>query len=65
MTLDVHQLEDGCYKVCLSEDGITSCTVCSSAHLIPDKEAQLRRANQEVAAMAFRDEDDGVDPVAA
>jgi hypothetical protein len=54
MTLDVHQLPDGCYQVCLtSEDGITNCTVCSSAHLVPDKEAQLRRANQAAARQAY------------
>ena len=53
MTLDVHQLEDGCYKVCLSEDGITSCTVVSSMHLVDEKEGQLRRANQKAAAEAF------------
>jgi hypothetical protein len=53
MTLDVHQLEDGCYKVCLSEDGITSCTVVSSMHLVEDKVPQLKRANKTAALEAF------------
>jgi len=47
MTLDVTHLPDDCYRVCLTENGVTNCTTCSSAHLIPDKEAQLKRANQE------------------
>ena len=54
MSLDVHQLEDGCYKVCLTEDAITSCTVVSSMHLIEDKVPQLRRANQAAAMEAFK-----------
>lgn len=53
MSLDVYQLPDGCYQVCLSEDGITSCTVVSSMHLVDEKEGQLRRANQKAAAEAF------------
>lgn len=53
MSLDVHQLEDGCYKVCLTEDGITSCTVVSSMHLVEDKVPQLKRANSVAAHGAF------------
>ena len=53
MSLDVHQLEDGCYKVCLTEDGITSCTVVSSMHLVEDKVPQLKRANSVAAKGAF------------
>lgn len=53
MTLDVHHLDDGCYKVCLTEDGITNCTVVSSAHLVDEKEGQLKAANARAAASAY------------
>ena len=46
----IEQLPDGCYRVCLKEDGIEACTSCSSAHLIDDKIAQLRRTINRIAA---------------
>ena len=53
MTLDIHRLEDDCYRVCLEEDGITSCTVVSSMHLTEQKARQLRAANARAAAAAY------------
>ena len=53
MTLDIQHLEDDCYRVCLTEDGITNCTVVSSMHLVEEKEGQLRAANQREAAAAY------------
>ena len=50
---DIIQLEDGYYRVCLTEDGIEACTTCSSAHLIEDKVAQLKRAIHSKAEEAF------------
>jgi hypothetical protein len=53
MTLDIRHLEDDCYRVCLTEDGITNCTVVSSMHLVEEKEGQLRAANAREAAKAY------------
>ena len=49
----IEQLPDGCYRVCLKEDGIEACTSCSSAHLIDDKIAQLRRIINRIAVEAL------------
>ena len=49
----ITQLDDGYYRVCLNEDSIEICTTCSSAHLIDDKVAQLRRRIRDIAAEAF------------
>ena len=53
MTLDIRHLDDDCYRVCLTEDGITNCTVVSSMHLVEEKEGQLRAANEREAAAAY------------
>ena len=53
MTLDIHHLEDDCYRVCLTEDGITNCTVVSSMHLVEEKAGQLLAANAKQAAAAY------------
>ena len=53
MTLDIQRLEDDCYRVCLTEDNITSCTVVSSMHLTEEKTKQLRAANAREAAAAY------------
>ena len=53
MTLDIQLLEDDCYRVCLEEDGIVSCTVVSSMHLTEEKTRQLRAANAREAAAAY------------
>jgi hypothetical protein len=53
MTLDIQHLDDDCYRVCLTEDGITNCTVVSSMHLVEEKERQLRAANEREAAKAY------------
>ena len=53
MTLDIQRLEDDCYRVCLEEDGIVSCTVVSSMHLTEEKTKQLRAANAIEAAAAY------------
>jgi hypothetical protein len=42
--LDTTILDDGQVKVCLTENGRTVCATVSSAHLVPDKEPQLKRA---------------------
>ena len=60
MTLDIQRLDDDCYRVCLTEDNITSCTVVSSMHLTEEKTRQLRAANLREALSAL-----GVDPMAA
>ena len=49
----ITQLDDGYYRVCLSQDAIEACTTCSSAHLIDDKVAQLRRRITDIAAEAY------------
>ena len=59
MTLDIQLLDDDCYRVCLEEDGIVSCTVVSSMHLTEEKTRQLRAANLREALSAL-----GVDPMA-
>ena len=53
MTLDIQHLDDDCYRVCLTEDGITNCTVVSSMHLVEEKAGQLRAANAKQAAEAY------------
>ena len=53
MTLDIQHLDDDCYRVCLTEDGITNCTVVSSMHLVEEKAKQLRAANAREAAAAY------------
>ena len=53
MTLDIQRLDDDCYRVCLTEDNITSCTVVSSMHLTEEKARQLRAANAREAAAAY------------
>lgn len=55
MTLDIERLEDDCYRVCLTEDGITNCVVVSSMHLVEDKTGQLKAANARDAAAAYDD----------
>lgn len=49
----ITQLDDGYYRVCLTQDAIEACTTCSSAHLIEDKVAQLRRRITDIAAEAY------------
>ena len=49
----ITQLDDGYYRVCLTDTGIEACTTCSSAHLIDDKVAQLRRRISDIAAEAY------------
>ena len=53
MTLDIQRLDDDCYRVCLTEDNITSCTVVSSMHFVEEKTRQLRAANARAAAAAY------------
>ena len=53
MTLDIQHLDDDCYRVCLTEDGFTNCTVVSSMHLVEEKAGQLRAANAREAAEAY------------
>ena len=53
MTLDIQRLDDDCYRVCLTEYNITSCTVVSSMHLTEEKARQLRAANAREAAAAY------------
>lgn len=40
----VENLDDGCVRVCLTEQALTICTIISSHHLIPDKWRQLNSA---------------------
>ena len=54
--LDVTPTEDDMLKVCLTEEGITSCCFVSSQHLVQDHEKQLKRANARKAAAAFQHE---------
>lgn len=54
--LDVTSTEDDMLKVCLTEEGITSCCFVSSQHLVQDHEKQLQRANTRKAAAAFQQE---------
>jgi len=46
-------LEDGCVKVCLTEDNITECCIVSSHHLVDGKKKQLRNAIASTAAKAY------------
>ena len=59
MTLQVDVLDNELIRVCLTEDGITSCCLVSSMHLAQEKERQLRAANLREALSAL-----GVDPMA-
>ena len=60
MTLQVDVLDNELIRVCLEEDGFTSCCLISSMHLAQEKERQLRAANLREALGAL-----GVDPRAA
>jgi hypothetical protein len=51
--MDLEQLDDGCIRVCLTEDSITACTTVSSHHLVEDKRRQLEAAISREAARAF------------
>ncbi len=51
--LDIECIEPELIKVCLTEDGITSCCFVTSYHLTAEKEQQLRKANQRKALQAF------------
>ena len=51
--MDLEHLDDGCIRVCLTEDGITECTVVSSMHLVEDKRKQLQAAIAREAFDAF------------
>ena len=51
--LDVTPTADDMLKVCLTEDGLTSCCFVSSQHLVQDHRKQLERANGRKAAAAF------------
>ena len=52
--LEVTPTEDGTMlKVCLTEEGITSCCYTSSMHLVEDHRKQLERANNRKAAAAY------------
>lgn len=53
MLLETTCLEAELIKVCLTEDGFTSCCYVSSHHLVPDKEQQLRAANLRQAMNAL------------
>ena len=53
--MDLEQLDDGCIRVCLTEDGITACTTVSSHHLTWEKEAQLEAAIKREALRALFD----------
>lgn len=54
--LDVTSTEDDMLKVCLTEEGLTSCCYVSSQHLIQDHRKQLKRANARKAAAAYQQE---------
>ena len=51
--LDVTPTADDMLKVCLTEEGITSCCFVSSQHLIEDHRKQLEAANRRKAAAVF------------
>ena len=51
--LDVTPTADDMLKVCLTEEGITSCCFVSSQHLVQDHQKQLQRANARKAAAAY------------
>jgi hypothetical protein len=44
VALEVDCLEPELIRVCLTEDGFTSCCFVSSHHLVAEKEKQLRQA---------------------
>jgi len=48
-------LDDGCIRVCLSEEGITACCIVSSHHLVEEKEKQLRQAIVRTAIKSIMD----------
>jgi len=54
--LDVTPTSDDMLKVCLTEEGITSCCYVSSQHLVQDHRKQLERANTRKAAAAYQHE---------
>ena len=51
--LTITTTDDGCCKVCLTEDGFTECCTVSSMHLTQEKEKQLRAAIQKKAMNAM------------
>lgn len=51
--LTVECIEAELIKVCLTEDGFTSCCYVSSHHLTAEKEKQLRNANLLAAKQAL------------
>jgi hypothetical protein len=51
--MDLEHLDDDCIRVCLTQDGITACTVVSSMHLVEDKRRQLEAAIEREALDAF------------
>ena len=53
--LDVSATADDCVRVCLTEEGITSCCNVSSYHLVESHRKQLRQANARKAAAAYID----------
>lgn len=59
--LDVTPTADDMLKVCLTEEGITSCCFVSSQHLVQDHQKQLQRANARKAAAAFQHEVRGLE----
>jgi hypothetical protein len=52
--LDVSPTADDCVRVCLTEEGITSCCNVSSWHLVESHRKQLQNANAKKAADAYR-----------
>ena len=54
--LDVTPTADDMLKVCLTQEGLTSCCFVSSQHLVQDHRKQLERANSRKAAAAFQAE---------
>ena len=48
----IENLDDGCVRVCLSEDPLSICTTVSSHHLIDDKWRQLRLALDKIKTEA-------------
>ena len=53
--LDVTPTADDMLKVCLTENGFTSCCFVSSQHLVQDHQEQLHRANARKAAAVFKE----------
>ena len=54
--LDVTPTADDMLKVCLTEEGITSCCFVSSQHLVQDHQKQLHSANARKAAAVYQQE---------